>query len=274
MEFSALLSVYKAERASYFNDALISIWDNQTVKPTQIVIVIDGEITDSLQAILDKWKLKLSDTIKLIPFQTNKGLGKALSEGLTHCDHELIARMDTDDIAVPERFSIQLKAFEENPNLSVLGGQVEEFNVSSDNIQRYKHVPTSSKEIYSYSKLRNPINHPTVMFKKSDVLRVGNYRTRKSFEDYDLWIRLLASDCVFSNLDNTLVLMRYSDEQISRRGGASYMKAEIGFQLWLLKIGYISPIEFLRNFILRAPLRIIPSKLLSKVYSLLRNSKK
>ena len=185
MKFSVLMSIYKKEEPKYFSEALESVL-NQTVMPNEIVIIEDGILTKELQDVIIKYKEKYPDIIKNYPLKENKGLGLALNYGVTKCKHNLIARMDTDDIALPTRFEKQLEIFEKNPSYDIVGGNILEF-AEGTNITNTRIVPEKKEEIYKYAKKRNPMNHVTVMFKKDTILEVGNYENLPYFEDYYLW---------------------------------------------------------------------------------------
>ena len=175
MNFSVLMSIYKKEEPKYFNRAMQSIWDEQSVKPNEIVLVQDGKLTDVLYIVIDEWKNKLSDVLKIIPLEQNVGLGDALNEGIKHCSYELIARMDTDDISLPDRFEKQLKVFEIS-DIDICSGWISEFEDDEIKIKSYKKLPENHDDIVKYAKVRCPINHPTVMYKKSSVEKAGGYQ--------------------------------------------------------------------------------------------------
>jgi glycosyltransferase involved in cell wall biosynthesis len=104
MSLSVLMSVYYKENPEYLQQALESIWDAQTLKPDEIVLVEDGPLTTELYSILTNWKNKLDKILKRVPLEKNEGLTKALNMGIEHCSGEFIARMDSDDISCPNRF--------------------------------------------------------------------------------------------------------------------------------------------------------------------------
>jgi len=124
VKFSVLLSIYYKEKPEYFRECMESIY-SQTVLPDEIVLVEDGRLTDELYEAISDYECRLSEisfvTVKL---EKNSGLGLALAEGIKHCSNELVARMDTDDICVPDRFERQLNAFSENPGLDIIGGYI------------------------------------------------------------------------------------------------------------------------------------------------------
>ena len=245
--FSVAMSVYKGDNPEWFDIALDSII-NQTVKPSEIVLIIDGPVSEDIQRIIEKYgdiclqKIQL----KVIRFETNKGLGEALKEAVENCSHELIARMDSDDIAVENRFELQLQKFAAE-KVDICGGQIDEFIGDLSNVVGRRQVPESDIELKNYMKKRCPFNHVTVMFRKSAVLEAGNYREWYSNEDYYLWIRMALKGQKFSNLPEKLVNVRVGKDMYARRGGDKYFKSEANIQKLMLEEGIINKSTFLSN---------------------------
>ena len=245
MKYSVLLSVYAKEKAEYFKQCLNSVFLS-TVKPSEVVIVKDGPVNEELEKVIEDF-CRVYNTIKVVGLEKNSGLGIALNEGLKHCENELVARMDTDDICVSDRFEKQLKAFENNAGVSVVGGYITEFIDSPENIISTRKVPCSTEEIKNFGKNRNPINHVTVMFKKQDIQSVGGYRKVKDigYEDYDLWIRLIVSGKQLINIDDVLVNVRVGNDMYKRRGDKKRLATALYFRKKMWEIGYCSFGEFI-----------------------------
>jgi glycosyltransferase involved in cell wall biosynthesis len=189
LQFSVLLSVYYKEKTDYLRASLDSIF-NQSYPPNEVILVKDGFLTPELDHIINDY-VSTRKEIKVIPLAENQGLGFALNQGLKLCSYKLIARMDTDDIAKFNRFEKQIQQFELYPELDVVGCWIDEFIDNKDNIVSQRKVPEYHDQIYSFAKKRNPMNHPSVMFKKEAVLSAGNYQHFPLFEDYYLWVRML-----------------------------------------------------------------------------------
>jgi len=221
--FSVLISVYKNEKPEYFKKAIDSIL-NQTIKPDEVILIRDGKVTDDLQEVIDDY-IKDELLFTYIPLEKNVGLGNALKIGIEKSRNELIARMDSDDISVNNRFELQLRLFEQDKQLSIVGGQIEEFYDDESNIVGKRVVPLTDSEIKKFLKKRNPFNHMSVMFKRSEVLKAGNYIELHYLEDYFLWCRMYLNDCRFANVPDTLVYVRTSRDMYKRRGGCSYFKS-------------------------------------------------
>lgn len=234
-KYSVLMSLYKKEKPEYLRLALESMM-HQTIAPDEIILVEDGPLTDELYAVLDEYT-----NLHRVKNETNLGLGLALNRGLRECRNELVARMDTDDIAVPLRCEKQLSFMCENQDISIVGGQIEEFVENKLNIVGKRVVPLTDVGLKKYIKKRCPFNHMTVMFRKSDIIEVGNYQDWFWNEDYYLWIRLALANKKFANLPDTLVKVRTGADMYQRRGGIKYFKSEKGIQKLMLinrMIGY------------------------------------
>lgn len=271
-EFSVLLSVYKNEKAEYLKKAIESIYFEQTLKPNEIVLVEDGPLSDELYTVIKELKLKLKEILKIVKLEKNSGLGIALNKGILECKNEFIARMDTDDISHPARFEKQMKYIKENPKVDVLGSFMCEFIDDINNIICIKDVPINNIE--SYMKYRDPVNHPTVFFKKSKVLEAGNYQEILLNEDSYLWRRMLIKGSIFGNIPEPLLYFRVSNDTYKRRGGWRYVKAEWILQKEYFKLGVINVNEFIINIICKSIIRLIPNQIRKMIYlKLLRKHK-
>ena len=231
--FSVAISVYKNDDPVYFDIALQSITEKQTVRPDEVVLIVDGPIPETLSSVVDRYESKHKG-FRVVRLPENKGLGNALQIAVAECRNELIARMDSDDIALPTRFEQQLKYFAENLQLDIVGGDITEFVGESSNIVGKRVVPADDADIKNYMKTRCAMNHVTVMFKKSAVLGVGNYKDWFWNEDYYLWIRMLENNCVFANTGTVLVNVRTGADMYQRRGGKKYFESEKGLQDYML----------------------------------------
>ena len=270
MKFSVLMSIYHKEKAEYFDRCMQSIWDEQSVRPNEIVLVEDGKLTDELYEVVDKWKVKLGDLFQTIPLKQNMGTGKAKNIGLQKCKYELIAIMDTDDIAMPDRFEKQLKIFK-NSDVDVCSSWVREFDNNEKEIVSYRKLPENNIDIVNFAKKRMPVNHPATMYKKSIALKVGGYMHMLWFEDYYLMVRMMLFGAKFYNIQEPLVNMRAGYGQLERRSGLNYIKAEMRFLNTIRKEGFLNSYEFVRNVIVRLIARAMPKKILKIIYKKLRN---
>lgn len=262
MKFSVLISVYYKEQPQYLVLALNSIF-NQSVLPDEVILVKDGPLTEELNNIILEF-CKNYAQITVVPLDTNVGLGKALNEGLKHCSNNLIARMDTDDIAKYNRFEKQLAVFEKYPNIDICSAWIEEFEGNTDNILSVRKLPEMHDDIIRFAKHRCPINHPVVMYKKDCVTKVGGYEGFP--EDYRLWIKMIMNGAIFYNLQECLLSFRFSRDMIKRRGGWKYAYEDVKSQINFHKMGFISFAEMMYNISIRTTVRLTPTVIRDFIY--------
>lgn len=266
-KFSVLMSVYAKEKPEYLSEALDSVI-KQTVAPDEIVLVEDGPLPSDLLNVIRSYKEH--GRIKSVKLSENVGLGAALNKGLEYCSYDLVARMDSDDLSFSDRFEKQIAVFRRNPEISVCGGWISEFSNSPDNITGYRKVPLNHCEIVNFFKRMSPMNHVTVMFRKSDVLSVGGYRPFYQFEDYWLWARMLKHGANFKNIPDVLVNVRGGTEMSSRRGGFKYVRSEFRFQKEILRLKLIDRRSFVCNLFVRTIVRLLPNSIRSMSYKNIR----
>lgn len=228
LKFSVLMTVYYKENPLYLEQALNSI-ENQTIIPNEIVIVKDGKLTPKLDDVID-YHSKQNKIYKIISLKENHGRGYASNIGMKNVSNDWVARMDSDDVCMLNRFENQIKAIIDNQQnynkLAAVGGQIEEFN-DTGKIVGKRVVPISPDEIRKYAEYRSPMNNPTVMINKTCINQIGSYSTLNVLEDYDLWIRLIANNYILINIPNVLVKMRVGNGMYSRRGGFEYFKTYV-----------------------------------------------
>lgn len=264
--FSVLMSVYKNEKAQYLDASLKSIED-QSIIPNEIVLVEDGPLTKELYEVVDTHRNKFGEGFKVVVLNKNQGLGNALRIGTKYVSTKWIARMDTDDIAVPNRFELQLREVEKNPQLAVIGGQVDEFEGSIDNIVGKRIVPCSQVDIYKFIKWRSPFNHPTVMINKKMLEKVGGYENKGKLEDYFLWAKIIAKGYAVRNLPQVLVHMRVDSGMYDRRGEFKNLKPIFELREFLNKNHLINSFEKYLGDLLMLSNIIVPSSFRKIVYN-------
>lgn len=263
MGISVLMSVYQKEKPEYFKAALESVI-NQTMQPDEILVIKDGPLTTELETVLEEVS-KHCSYLRTYQFEENVQLGRALRKGVELCENGLIARMDTDDIACPDRLQKQCDYMMAHEDVAVLGGYIEEF-CDDQSFSNVKTIPTGIEDIRSYARFRNPLNHMTVMFRKTAVLEVGNYRHYPFLEDYDLWGRVLAADYEIDNLPEVLVRARVGNELYGRRGGFEYCKRYLGLRKEQHKLGLTNWMEWMIACGITIAVTIIPSGARKQVY--------
>lgn len=257
--FSVAMSVYKNDNPEWFDVALKSVIE-QTVKPNEIVLVVDGPISDELRNIINKYEdiCKNSNIyFNVIYLKKNQGHGIARKTGLDNCSNKLVAIMDADDICVLNRFETQLNVFNVNPKVDVVGGMITEFIDSPDNVVGKRNVPLVDSEIKKYMKCRCPMNFVTVMFKKSSIEKVGGFIDWFCEEDYYLWIRMALAEMKFSNVDSTLVNVRVGKDMYKRRGGLRYFISEAKLQKYMRKKKVIGFSRYIINIAERFVVQVL-----------------
>ena len=262
--FSVSMCVYGGDHPAYFDTALDSIV-NQTIQPTEIVLTVDGPIPQTIEDVIEKYRVQLAQSpidFRVVYLEKNMGHGEARRICFNHCQYDLIALMDADDLSVSDRFEKQLAVFEQHPELSIVGGNIHEFIGTPDNCVGKRIVPETDAEIKAYMKKRCPMNQMTVMFRKEAVQKAGGYLDWFCDEDYYLWIRMALADCHFTNVPENLVSVRVGEEMYSRRGGWKYFCSEAKLQGFMLKKGMIGIPRYILNVAQRLVLQVLmPNKL-------------
>ncbi|MBR4919949.1 MAG: glycosyltransferase [Prevotella sp.] len=264
MDFSVLISIYSKEQPQYLQESLDSIF-GQTLPPTEVVMVCDGSLTEALDQMIEKYSQQHTE-LKVIRLPKNGGLGKALQEGLKHCSYEIVARMDTDDICKPDRFETQIKYMEEHPETDVVGAWIDEFSENPSKIVSVRRLPEQHEDIVEFAKKRNPVNHPTAVFRRSAVEKAGSYRHFLLFEDYDLWVRMILNGARFHNIQRSLLYFRMPNDFFYRRGGQMYLQSEIQLQRQFHQLHYITWGRMMKNIVIRTTMRCIPNPWRKKAY--------
>lgn len=255
--FSVLMSIYIKEKPEYVRSCFQSLLA-QTVPATEWVVVEDGPLTEEMYAVLDEYQKAYPGLIRRIPLEKNQGLGLALRAGVPECTYELIARMDTDDIAKENRFERQLEEFDKDPDLSICSSYISEFEEDPGSIVAMRKVPLTNEEIREYQRKRDAFNHMAVMYKKQAVLDAGNYQSCPLMEDTLLWVNMLKNGVKGKNIAEPLVYVRIGKDMYERRGGFSYFKKYRAGRKRVLQTGYISYWDYLFSLIIQFCVAMIP----------------
>ena len=256
--YSVLMSVYYKDKAEHFKAAIQSMID-QTVSSDEFVIVCDGPLNDELEKVLSWASATLQEKLKIVRIAENGGLGKALNKGAQFCTNEFVARMDADDISLPNRCELQLRAFLEHPDVSVMSGIIEEFSKDVSLVMARRVLPEKHEEILEFAKSRNPFNHPCVMFRKSAVDRAGGYKDMRLLEDYYLWVQMLLNGEKGMNLPIPLLRMRAGYGMYKRRGGFKYAMSQIRLFSYMKERKMISRTQFLISVTMRSISSLLPA---------------
>ncbi|WP_034943048.1 glycosyltransferase family 2 protein [Erwinia oleae] len=259
--FSVLISLYNREKPENLDQCLESL-QQQTLPADEIVIVYDGPVSDALKAVVDRYTASLP--LKIVPLENNVGLGKALNAGLDHCQHSIVARMDTDDICLPDRFEKQIPYMEAHPDVALLGAAVIEFDEHGR--ERLKRLPLGNDEIKHFARMKNPFNHMCVVFRKEKVIAAGSYQHHLFMEDYNLWLRMIAQGYQVANLHDVLMKVRAGSDMVNKRRGWVYIKSEIQLFSLKMKLKQTNPINGIIYFLIRTSTRVMPVKVMQFLY--------
>ena len=247
--YSVLMSVYKNDDPEFLDIALKSIYEHQTVKPDEIVVVFDGPLTEELYDVLDRFREGKESVVRYYPQEENHGLGEALRIGSEKCTCDYIFRMDSDDISDPRRFEKQISYVEAHPDIDVLGTDIAEFNNSTDEDMRVRSCPENHEDIVKMGRKRNPMNHVSVCMKRSALERCGGYKTLLLLEDYYLWLNMIAAKCRLANIHESLVYVRVGNGFDSKRGSKERITGWKTLQDFMLEHEMIAKKEAVMNMI-------------------------
>jgi glycosyltransferase involved in cell wall biosynthesis len=264
LKFSLLLPVYRADRPEHLRAAVRSSVHDQTRRPNELVLVRDGGVGAELQREIDELVATSPVPVVYVPLEKNLGLARALDRGLAAASNDVIARMDADDVSVPERFEKQLPLIEAGAD--IVGAALYEFAGDIGNVVLTRVPPLDPKWIRSAARFRDPFNHPTVVYRRAAVLAAGGYQDMRLMEDYLLFARMLANGAEPANLSDPLVYYRVNEGAYARRGGWAMLRAEIELQRRFRRDGITTRREFVRNVVVRGGYRLAPEWLRRRAY--------
>lgn len=263
-DISVAMSVYKSDNPIYLHVAIESVF-NQTLLPKEVVLVGDGPLSTDLNDVISELQQKYPNLV-FLPQKVNRGLGEALRIACDNCSCDYIARMDADDIALPQRFKLQMACFEENPEISVVGGFITEFEGEPVNIINYRRLPLTDTEIKKFMIYRSGLNHVTVIMRKDALMKAGNYSGDIKQEDYYLWARMWKCGCQFRNIPDVVVNVRSGANQFARRGGLKYFQNHMKIFCLMYKWNLITFPQLVKNYIFRFGQVAIPNNLRAYIY--------
>lgn len=264
-KYSVLMSVYFREKPENLREAMESMM-TQTVMPDEFVLVCDGDLTEELDAVVAEYEEKYPEIMRTIRIPKSPNWAEVLNIGLRECKNELVARMDSDDISVPDRCEKQLRFLEEHPEVACVSTSIGEFFADKNHIDNVRKLPETHEEIAKFAKMRCPLNHATAIYKKSAIIASGEYHYFPAYEDYHLWIRMINKGYILHNMPEILYLMRAGANLYERRGGVSYCKEMAKFRNWMRKQGTINFVEMILLIISNGAVVLMPNKLRAFVY--------
>ncbi|MGP4027575.1 glycosyltransferase [Actinomadura sp. 3N407] len=262
--FTLLMTVYGGDRAEHVRAAFRSAVDEQTLRPDQVVLVQDGPVPPELAACLRELVTGSAVEVSFVHLERNRGLGPALDAGLQAARHDIVARMDADDVAMPHRFQTQVPLVRAGADL--VGAGLLEFSADISDIVGQRIPPSDPNDIASYSRLHDPFNHPTVVYRRSAVVAAGGYGDLPLMEDYWLFVRMIANGARVVNVAEPLVYYRVGDGAYERRGGRDLLRSELRLQRQMLHEGFISQPQYWRNVLVRGGYRLVPTMIRKPFY--------
>ena len=252
------MSVYHKEKPEYLKQAIESI-QAQTLSTNDFVLVCDGPLNEPLDSVIAAKQQEMGESLNVVRLAKNGGLGNALNEGIKHCKNELVARMDSDDIAYPDRCEKQIAVFNIHSEVSICSGIVEEFTTDPHTVDTRRVPPETNAEIVEFAKKRNPFNHPCVMYKKSAVEAVGSYQDFYLLEDYYLWLRMLMAGYQGYNIQEPLLHMRAGSDMYLRRAGWKYAKTQAKLFKFMKQQGFIGEGQYIKSCVIRSGSALAPN---------------
>jgi glycosyltransferase involved in cell wall biosynthesis len=263
-KFSLLLPVWAGDRADNLSEAFASTVGEQTRRPDHVVIVRDGPVAPELTARIARLVAASPVPVDVVELPRNVGLGPALDVGLEACRHDVVARMDADDICLPHRFAVQMPIIESGCDL--VGSGLIEFGSHAEDVVGTRTPPTDPADILSRSRFADPFNHPTVIYRRDLVRSVGGYGDFALMEDYLLWAKMIGAGARVANVAEPLVAYRVGAGAYARRGGRAQLKAELALQRRFRRLGFTTRTQFVRNVAVRGGYRLVPEALRRTAY--------
>ena len=268
LEISCLMVVSSSDEEAFLDQALTSISGSQSLSANEYVLVLNGPLAGGVVRLLSQFRERMGGKVKFVNRDTMGTLSDALNQGLKSCSCELVARMDPDDIALPLRFERQLAAFQDNQALDICGSYISEFDYDPS-IAKLRKLPESHRSILAFAKWRNPLAHPSVMFRKQAILDIGGYPAIGKAQDYLLWVTAIVSGYELANLSEPLLLFRSGKTHMERRNW-SYFTCEVDVFWRMRKMGFLTTWQFIANLLLRSVVRSQPTFLKTLIYKLRR----
>lgn len=265
MNYSVLMSVYAKEKPVFLSASIESIY-KQTLPTDDFVLVCDGPLNEGLDAVIRAFKELFGSRMRIYRLRENHGLGYALNVGIRKCKNELVARMDSDDIAMTDRCERQIAIFAADPEVDICSGYVQEFDIAPGDLSTVRAVPETPEQIRGYAKKRNPFNHPCAMYRKSSVMAAGGYRQLYMLEDYYLWIRMLIKGMKGYNIPAPILHMRVGNGMYKRRSGWKHARSQMRLFGYMYRKGFISASECVRSSVIRVCGSMMPNGVRMMVY--------
>ncbi len=265
--FSVLMSVYAGDDPAFFAAAVASVTVDQTLPPSELVLVVDGPVPEGIATVLRRIEAGEATgpvPVRLVALPRNGGLARALEAGLAACSHSIVARADADDLSLPQRFAVQLPMIASGYDL--VGSALVEFAEEDGPDGMVRALPCDTSDIAAMARFRDPFNHPTVVYRREAVEVAGGYEHLNKMEDYWLFARMIAHGARVANTDQVLVRYRVGAGAYGRRGGADMLRSELRLQSRMWRSGFTTTTQFARNIAVRGLYRFVPLRLRALMY--------
>ena len=262
------MSLYKSDVKEYVSQAVNSVL-YQTFTDFEFYIQYDGLV----QYDVDQYLISIKDErIHIYKRDKNKGLAYSLNELLAvvmPMGYEYIARMDADDISLPERLEKQVTYMDKHPECDVVGTWAIEINSNGSEFYR-KQMPETHEGCWNQFMIRDCMIHPTVMFRRSYIEKASVYSLDTYFgEDTMMWAQGFAAGCEFANLPEYLFKFRLNDDFFNRRRGWKHAKGILTLR-WRVNKMLHYPIKAYLYAIAYAGAKMMPTKILNMIYRKVR----
>ena len=267
LPFSLLMSVYAGDRPDFLRRAFLSTVVEQQRRPDEVVLVQDGPMAPELLACVEELCALSPVPVRRVLLVENGGLARALQAGLAACTYDVVARMDADDVSLPDRFTVQLPEIEAGADL--VGTALLEIGSDEQDVVGVRTPPTQADVIARTARLHDPFNHPTVVYRRAAVAAAGGYEHLPLMEDYWLFARMIASGARVTNCERALVKYRVGAGAYTRRGGLRLLRAELALQSCFLRSGFVTRRQYLRNVTVRGLYRLVPAAVRRPAYRLI-----
>lgn len=252
MKYSVLMSVYAEDSPEFLRLALKSIWEDQTRKPDEVVVVFDGPLKRPQMDVLNAFREGKGDQVIYVELKRSMGLGDSLRIGTDYCTGDCIFRMDSDDISHPDRFRLQAEFMENHPEIDACGTDIAEFDETPDDANRVRACPAEHKEIVTMSRTRNPMNHVSACIRRTALKQCGGYVKLLLLEDYYLWLRMIKAGAKLANINQSLVYVRVGNGFEQKRGSRLRITGWDFLQEYMVHNGFISrPRAFMNRVYIR-----------------------
>lgn len=217
---TVIMSVYDGDQPDHLYKAIESVTVAQTLQPRQLILVEDGALRRALRSVVNLWQRRLRGRMLIIRNRQNVGLTKSLNRAIALARGTLIARMDSDDVSLPDRFRRQVQFLRNHPDVAIVGGAIEEFE-DEQRCGCVREYPLSHDDIVGVIHRFSPMAHPAVMIRRKVFVCGVRYDERwRTSQDVALWFEAIERGWRMANVRDVVLRFR-CDERLYRRRGVA-----------------------------------------------------